>query len=100
GQYEPWRLLGEQTRGKLAAIRRQPERVYELEAIGLGDADVPTLREDVNLICGHLDEGGKLKQFFRYVSPAKERRYIFQNVQLGGKRVKTAEALKQLAAGA
>ena len=100
GQYEPWRLLAEQTRSKLAAIRRQPERVYELEGIGLGDADVPTLRDDVNLICGHLDEGGKLKQFFRYVSPAKERRYIFQNVQLGGKRVKTAEALKQLQAWA
>ena len=37
GQYETWGILLEQTQPKVAAIKRQPEEVYELEMIGTGE---------------------------------------------------------------
>jgi len=98
GEYEPWRLLLEQTQAKLAAIRRHPEQVFELEVIGTGDIDIATVREDVEKLYNHVQAGGKLKKCFRWVSPAKERMYIFQDVRIGGKRIKGIDTFKQLRA--
>ena len=98
GEYEPWRLLLEQTQAKLAAIRRHPEQVFELEVIGTGDIDIATVRDDVELLYNHVKGGGKLKKLFRWVSPAKERMYIFQDVRIGGKRIKGMDTFKQLRA--
>ena len=98
GEYEPWRLLLEQTQAKLSAIRRHPEPVFELEVIGTGDIDMATVREDVEKLYKHVESGGKLKKLFRWVSPAKERLYIFQDVRIGGKRIKGMDTLKQLRA--
>src|SRR5205807_4461842 len=96
GQYEPWRILLEQSQSKLSAIRRHPEQIFELEVIGTGDVDITTVRDDVELLFKHAEEGGRFKRLFRYVSPAKERRYIFQDVRIGGKRIKNFDTLKQL----
>ncbi|HEV8606820.1 MAG TPA: AAA domain-containing protein [Tepidisphaeraceae bacterium] len=98
GQYETWKQLLEQTKNRVAAIKKQPENIYELEVINLGEIDIATLHEDIETIFKHLAAGGKLKRFFRYISPAKERRYIFSMVRIGGKRVRNMEVLKQLRA--
>jgi very-short-patch-repair endonuclease len=98
GQYETWRALLEQTKNRVNIIKKYPENVYELEVINLGDIDILTLHEDIEIIFKHIEKGGKLKRFFRFVSPAKERRYIFSMVRIGGKRVRNMETLKQLRA--
>ena len=99
-QYEHWRLLLEQTRPKLAAIKEQPDTVYELEVIHQGEVDPSTFRDDVATLVKHVEAGGKLKNMFGYVSPAKERKYILTSVEIGGKRIKGLEMLKQLLAWA
>ena len=98
GQFEPWKVLLEQTQAKLQEIRHHPEQIFELEVIGTGDIDINTVRDDVEKIVKHIEAGGKIKQLFRYVSPARERKYIFQDVRIGGKRVKSLETLKTLRA--
>lgn len=98
GQFEPWKVLLDQTQAKLQEIRHHPEHIFELEVIGTGDIDINTVRDDVDKIVKHLEAGGSIKQMFRYVSPARERKYIFQDVRIGGKRVKSLETLKTLRA--
>ena len=98
-QYDHWRLLHEQTTPKLEAIKKQPEQVYELEVIHIGEIEVSQFRDDVQVLHDHVAAGGKIRNLLGLVSPAKERAYIFKNVQIGGKRVK-AENLKQLLAWA
>jgi hypothetical protein len=100
GQYETWHTLLQQTQPKVAAIRQQPETVYELETIGLGNVEIPTFRDDVEVLYKHQEAGGKFKKLFRYISPAKERRYVFKDVQIGGKRVRRGETLRQVYAWA
>ena len=97
-QYEPWRVLLEQTKLKLQAIRHHPDSISELEVIGMGDLDIANVHADVELLCQHVKKGGKLRGWFRYVSPAKERLYIFREVRIGGKRIKSTETLKMLRA--
>jgi very-short-patch-repair endonuclease len=99
-QYEHWKLLLEQTTPKLAAIKKEPENVYELEVIHIGEREIATFREDVEQLCKHVEAGGKLKSLFRFTPPNKELKYILASVQIGGKRIKDAETLKQLRAWA
>src|SRR6185312_2662036 len=54
GQYEPWRVLLDQSQTKINAIRRHPDQISELEVIGMGDIDITTVHNDVELICKHV----------------------------------------------
>lgn len=100
GQYETWRELLEQTKLHVAAIKKIPESVYEMEVINLGELDITTVHDDLETIFKHIENGGKIRRFFRYVSPAKERRYLFNMVKIGGKRVRGMAILKQIRAWA
>jgi very-short-patch-repair endonuclease len=99
-QYEHWKLLLEQTIPKLEAIKKEPEHVYELEVIHIGEREIATFRDDVEALCKHVEAGGKLKSFMRFTPPTKELKYILASVEIGGKRIKDAETLKQLRAWA
>jgi hypothetical protein len=100
GQYEHWRLLLEQTQPKLAAIKEQPEQVYELEVIHTGNVEIAQFRDDVQALHDYVEGGGKLTKMFRYIGPAATRKYVLKDVQIGGKRVKGLETLAQLLAWA
>jgi very-short-patch-repair endonuclease len=100
GQYDHWRLLRDQTLPKLEAIKAQPEQVYELEVIHTGEIDIGQFRDDVKVLYDHVEAGGKLSNLLAYVSPARERKYILKDVQIGGKRVKNLATLTQLLAWA
>ncbi|HEY7090541.1 MAG TPA: AAA domain-containing protein, partial [Tepidisphaeraceae bacterium] len=97
-QYDHWRLLLEQTKPKLEAIKQQPEQVYELEVIHTGNIEIAQFRDDVQALHDHVVAGGKLKNLFIYSAPAKQRKYILRDVQIGGKRVKNLQTLEQLLA--
>ena len=47
---------------------------------------------DVEVLYKH-SEAAESSRAFRYISPAKEREYVFKNVQIGGKRIRRGEEL-------
>jgi len=99
-QDQPWWALKDQTENRLTAIQRYPEHIADLQVSGYGDVDLATLREDAKAVLQYLDSGGKLKHWFRYASPVRERHYIVDRVTVGGKSARTADVLRNLVAWA
>ena len=57
GQYETWRQLLEQTKLHVAAIKKVPESVYEMEVINLGELDIVNVHDDLETIFKHVENG-------------------------------------------
>ncbi len=77
-------------------MQKIPDHVRDLTASGLDDIDVASVREDAKLLKEYLQNGGKLKRWFRYVPLVRERRYLVEHATIGGKECRTVEALRTL----
>src|SRR5258706_16117189 len=79
GQYETWRQILEQTKLHVAAIKKVPESVYEMEVINLGELDIVTVHEDLETIFKHVEAGGKnCRGFLDVLSGQKGREMFFK----------------------
>lgn len=90
-QDRAWQVLVEQTKDRIAAIETQPEHVREVAVSGIDAVDLVTLREDAKKLAAHLEAGGRIKRWFRYTPEVRDRRYIVENVRVGGKPCTTPE---------
>jgi hypothetical protein len=100
GQEDSWRTLKSQTQSCLTAIGQYPDYIAGIRVAGHDDVDLVLLREDARALLEHIENGGTLKRWLRYVSQVKGRRYIIEKVQVGGKKATTLETLRILAAWA